>query len=357
MTSKVSFFLILCFMICCNNAAKKPKVDKQNIIKLKKTYSKEVFNFLYELAFYDEENHNEINLSKWKGDLKYFIEGTPSKEDVKSINSTINKLNSLNLSIRFSIVSDIKKANVIIHFGNRSDYKKFNIIKEAKGMAQTFVKNGYIHKGEIVILDEEKDQLKRKSLILEEMTQIIGLTCDTFSHPNSVFYQGENTPLDLTKLDSDVIKLFYEQSLPVNYSIQQFELDFGDILNYSGTNEKMLKLITRSETKHVVLERIEKSCFIDNEFYKHPKYVPIYILNFDKEDSLFVEKSIKAINKISSNLFLKLERKNYLNSQSGITISLIKDESIQSPTETSISNGRGEVFKLKRFESKINIRL
>ena len=351
------YFSLLILLISCESCTQfnNVSINKADIKKLRNKYSSEAFNYFYEIGFYDEGNKEMVPIQKWKTDIKYFIKGTTLKNDTCYVENCIRKLNNLNLPIKFSLVNYIKDSNVIIYFGNRNDLKNLNIIPEATGMAHMFSKDGIIYKGEVAILNEVIKPTEREAVILEEMTQIIGSCDDSFSYPNSVFYQGGNSPLDFTKLDIEVIKLAYDPLIPVNYQLEQYEKDFGNILNYVNTSIKLKKYIVENKISKQTLEEIINTCYIKEGFYKHPKFIPIYLTGFNTSDSVFVQKSINSINKISKNLFLKLTKKSELNPESGIDITLNLNENQDSDTQTSISNGMGKLFKPKRFESIVSI--
>ena len=349
----IVYIILLFLLLSCKNYTQSNNVviNKDDIKKLRKKYSKEAFNYLYEIGFHTDSHKEEITIKKWNKDIKYYIQGDTLPNDTKYVKNCIEKLNKINLPIKFSIVDNIKNSNVVIYFGDRISLKHLNIPSNALGMYIPFVKERIIYKGQVVIFDEEKKPTNRESMILEEMTQIIGSCDDSFSYPESVFYELENSPLNYTKLDVEVMKLAYDPLIPVNYHLEQFEKDFGSILNYVNTSTKLKAYIVKNRISKTTLEDIKKTCYIKNEFYKHPKIVPIYLYGFNKSDSIFIQKSIKSINTISKNLFLKLVKKSDLSTKSGISITLKVNEQQDSDSQTSILNGKGKLFKSKRYES------
>lgn len=352
------FSLTMIFLLfsCQNFSQSNPVIiQKNNIKKLQKKYSAEAFNYLYEIAFQTDSYKDKITTKKWKTDIKYFIQGDTLTNDTKYVKNCVEKLNSLNLPIKFSIVNDSIQSNVIIYFGDRTSLKHFNISSNTLGRYIPFVKNRVIYKGQIVIVDEERNPIKREALLLEEMTQIIGSCDDSFSYPESVFFEGENSPINYTELDIEVMKLIYDPLFPVDYSLGQFEKDFANILKYVDSSNKLKKYIVKNKISKSTLEEIKKTCYIENEFYKHPKIVPIYIYGFNKSDSIFIEKSIKSINTISKNLILELTKKDDLSPISGISITLKEKETQDTDTETTILNEKGKLFKSKRKESTVLI--
>jgi hypothetical protein len=356
---KSIFFVSIIFVLfSCQNRSQNNAViiQKDNVKKLEKKYSVEAFNYLYEIGFHTDSYKEEITIKKWKTDIKYFIQGDTLPNDTKYVENCIEKLNNINLPIKFSIVNDIKDSNVVIYFGDRISLKHFEIPSNVLGQYIPFVKNRVIYKGQIVIFDQEKRPLKRESLLLEEMTQIIGSCDDSYSYPKSAFYEADNTVLEFTKLDIEVMKLAYDPLIPVNYSLGQYEKDFGSILRYVNVTSKLKKCIEKNKITRETLEAIKNTCYIENKFYKHHKVVPIYLYGFNKLDSIFVQKSIKSINTISRNLFLELVQKSDLSPQSGISVTLKINEQQDTDTQTEILNGKVDhMFKPKRYNSEIEI--
>jgi len=354
---KIIKLLIVVFIaLSCNNRIKNEvKIDQKGIEYLSKNYSKQCLDYFYELAFFDESLHKEITLKKWKKNIQFYVTGNVSSTDLKYINNSIQKLNDLKLPISFSLTINRTEANVEIFFGSRDKITELGVIPQAQGMAETKSENGIIYKGRIIILNDNAPPKKREALILEEMSQIIGSITDSFSHPESVFYQGENSSVNFSSLDRETMSLLYDSLMPVNYTLSQYELDFQKLLNYSKANQKLQDSIIKKSYKKDVLEIIEQSCFIEGVFYKHPNYVPVYLENFKKSDSICIQGAVTSINKLSKNLFLQISTYTEDSPRSGIFISLKENNTLETDTQTSISNGKGEVFKPKRYESIVAI--
>lgn len=330
-------------------------LNKDAIDKINKKYSQEALNYFYEISFYDEVQKEIVPLNKWKSNVSFYIQGHPLPNDKEFVKKAINNFNNLRLRIQFSQTQNVKEANVIINFGNISDFKNIDILPTDDAIGRVFSKDNNIYKAEIFILDKIKKEQERESMILEELTQIFVGGSDSFSYPESIFYQGKKTSLSFTKLDTEVINLAYDPLIPKGYTLKQFEKDFGDKLNYVNTSLKLKNYVAEAKIKTEMLDEIKKTSFIDKEFYKHPKAVSIYLSGFNRSDSIFVKKSIESLNKISDNLSLVLARKTELSPDAGIFITLKPNNLQTSDTQTSVSNVKGEVFKPKRYKSIVDI--
>lgn len=350
------FFLLILFPLFFTNCNKsKTELSKDVVEKISNKYSKEALNYFYEVSFYDEVQKEIIPLKRWSSNVSFGIKGNPLPNDEKFVKNAINIFNDLGLNIKFSFTQNIKEANVIINFGNSSNFKNIDILSTDDAIGKVFSKNNTIYRAEVFILEKILNDKERESMILEELTQIFVGGSDSFSYPESIFFQGQKTTPNFTKLDKEVIKLAYDSLIPVGYTLKQFEKDFVHKLNYVNTSLKLKKSFVEAKIKTETLDEIKKSCFIDKEFYKHPKVVSVYVYGFNHSDSIFVEKSIKSLNKISKNFSLVLRKKTDLSADAGILITVKPNNQQTSDTQTLISNVKGEVFKPKRFKSIVDI--
>jgi hypothetical protein len=347
-------FLLLPLLICCNYS-QNDSVRGKNASIVSGKYSKEAYSYFYEVCFFDEVNMKKVHLAKWKEDIKYYVTGDASEKDVEMVMRSLNKLNNLKLPIDFSLVSKSENSNVIIHFGDTVSLKPLGLINNFEGVSIIRSSKGIINNAKILISDHSATIEKKESVILEEMTQIIGLRSDSYTYPESLFYQGVNSATDYLPIDVEVIQLLYDSLIPVNYCIEDYERDFGDVINYCNTSNKLREIFSREGIKSSTLEDIRQACYFDSGFYKHPKKIPVYLNGFDQNDSIFVFKALTFFNGLSTNVNLKFDGKPDDLNSTGISIKLVVNDSQEYPTETSISNTRGEVLKPKRIKSEAEI--
>lgn len=345
--------ILLC-LLCCNDTVNNVINGDNGRMNYSK-YSNEAFNYFYEVCFFDEIKRKNVHLSKWRNDVKYYISGNPSKGDIEIVIGVIDKLNYLKLPIRFHLVENKDSSNVSIHFGDATDLKLLGFIEGAQGTSSRSSSYGVIDAGKILILNNGADVDKRESVILEEMVQIVGSISDSFSHPQSIFYEGHKVSNELLPIDIEVIRLLYDSLIPTDYTIEDYERDFSAVVNYYKTSEKLKRIFVREGVAKSTLEEIKKTCYLDGVFYKHPKEIPVYLNGFTRSDSSFVLKSLKFFNELSHNIKLVFDSKPDGLTNTGISIKLIVNDSQEYPTETNIWNTKGEVFKPKRIKSKAEI--
>ena len=68
---------------------------------------------------------------------------------------------------------------------------------------------GDIYRSTILIDSSRISQRARNHLILEELTQSLGLMKDSNEYINSIFYQGYTYTTSLTPMDRDLVEILY----------------------------------------------------------------------------------------------------------------------------------------------------
>lgn len=348
--------LAIVLLLACktNKGSQLSQKDEQAI---RKKYSKKAINYFYEVAFFSESKQADIHLQKWKSDIKIALSGELMRGDEQRVIYAIGKINRLNLPVKIFLINDTTQANVKMRFGAQKELSSyFKDMPSAVGLAHKIDSNDVIYKGEIVILNTVQKDAARQSLIMEEIAQIMGSITDSFSYPESMFYQGQNEPLDFNSLDQEVMHLLYEKSMLPGLTRANFEAGFGNIILQYKPEEKLLSFLKTNKFEDGVYDAVLNSCFINEIFYKHQEKVPIYVSGFNQQDSVFLRNAINCINQTVKNKTLTL----YLGgnqrfSNSGITLDLRKDDQLAYQTETAIDNAKGEIFKPKRIASAVMI--
>ena len=63
-----------------------------------------------------------------------------------------------------------------------------------------------------IFISSTVTSVNRKHVILEEITQSLGLANDSMKYPDSIFYNGDSYITSLSKMDKGVIKMLYDES-------------------------------------------------------------------------------------------------------------------------------------------------
>lgn len=339
----------------------------ENKNKLKQIYSREVINYLYETVYYSEseDQKNDI-LTKWKISPKIIILGFPNKYQNEIVNNVIKEINNLNLPIKYSLTRDETKANIQIYFDKNNKFKSLFYQNNKTsvndcGISKIESINGIIENASVYISEIKNrsstfKNVDEKYLLYEEILQTLGLSADSYSYPDSVFYQGMTTNKYFTNTDKYMLKLLYEPLIPAGYQRKEFEKDFGDVLNSINTSEKIKKYILKNKISTDILDIIAKTCFINNTFYKHPSSINLYLEGeYEPSDSIQVLKSIESLNEIK-NIKLKFTAHKKNLTDSGILLSFKKnkEQNINAIATTSTHIG-SKTMLLNRYRVEIEI--
>jgi len=178
----------------------------------------QIKSYFNEVAYgSDEMKDSKTNkITKWDKDIKMYLDGYYTNQDLINVKSLITELNTLIGNIKITIVKNKSEANSIVFFG---DFNTFNS-KYLYNQSPYIHCNGYcIIYGfdESIIIDNVKifirndvTSLDKKHAIIEEITQSLGLANDSWTYEDSMFYEGYTTTQQLSKIDKEVIRMLYK---------------------------------------------------------------------------------------------------------------------------------------------------
>ncbi|MBA0882957.1 DUF2927 domain-containing protein [Flavobacterium undicola] len=250
----INIFCSLIVIYCCATSCDFKKPNKQKIID---QYGLEVINYFYETAFHQDTSKDVLNnVYKWKDDIKVSLQGNLLKNDSLFVKEALAKINALNIPISINLVTDSKKSNLRIIFGNfktLEDSLKFKL--EPKLLGVGYIKNNTKHltSGIIGIRNDpkvdaldtnESSYLMRKKMILEEITQALGVIGDSYTFYESLFFEANNNIADLSHIDKKTIEFLYDKNVFKDYEIKRkdFEKMFSNELYSSLSTNKLYNL-------------------------------------------------------------------------------------------------------------------
>ncbi|WP_063800859.1 DUF2927 domain-containing protein [Mastigocoleus testarum] len=177
-------------------------------------YTPEEINYFLEIALGAEFSAGSNLIRKWDRDLRIKIIGSPTPEDLNTLKSVINEINSLVSGIKLNIVDN--KPNVKIHFVPVSQFRRYepNYQPGNYGYAWTnWNQNNTINSANILIASAGVNQQERSHLIREELTQSLGLLRDSYKYKNSIFYQPWTDTNRYSQIDKKVIQILYQPQI------------------------------------------------------------------------------------------------------------------------------------------------
>ncbi|MCD5325510.1 MULTISPECIES: DUF2927 domain-containing protein [Pontibacillus] len=177
-------------------------------------YTDQSIEYFQEIAFGAEFNSDALPIRKWEINPRIQVHGSPTDEDMNAVKSTIEDVNTLQSAIDVKLVD--KDANINIYyvpieeFGNYVD----NPREGNWGLFYYSWEAGYkITNATILISTDKPSQEGKSHLVREEITQSLGLPRDSYSYPDSIFFQDYTTTQGFTDLDATLIQMLYEDEV------------------------------------------------------------------------------------------------------------------------------------------------
>jgi hypothetical protein len=179
---------------------------------------KEIEEYFNEVAYGSDAmigSQTQI-ITKWEKNINLFVEGHYTTQDLIEIKNIVSELNTLLSDIKITIIKNKLESNSIVYFG---DFNTFNK-RYLSGTAGNINCNGYcgifglyaspIIESVKIFISSNINSIDRKHVVIEEITQSLGLANDSWKYPDSIFYEGYSTTDRLSKIDKEVIKMLYK---------------------------------------------------------------------------------------------------------------------------------------------------
>jgi hypothetical protein len=342
------------------------EVSDLDLGSLKQKYSDEVINYFYETAFYIDYVGSKESLTKWESDIWIRLQGELWPNDSLLVVKAIEQLNNLNLPIKLHITSDTALANHFVYFGDykylerQLGIKKYHLffgigILPDNSFTITTAKVGIANNAKGYSTLSTSDSMRtRESIILEEITQTLGITGDSWTDYNSIFFEGNDGTLRLTRLDTESIKLLYEPGIPIKYSRIQFEEDFQDVLYNIKPGKKIVAYAKENKIPIGHLQYIRDNSFNDSLIYKYAG--PVFIKlqgDFQSQDLEFCRKAIEEFNSVSNALKLEIAPDDIWHELPSITIQY-NDSTLRTPIAERFIK-MGDMMYRRRVQGIIKI--
>ncbi len=289
----VKYSLILLLIIATSQCGKK----NVQLEAIKQKYTVEELNYFYELAFYDETTQSHHSIEKKVKDVFIYIEGA-NREDSITILKLIKELNEMCLPVKFYTSKYSKMANMKVYFGN---FEYLNNLfpghfasKNARGIG-----SGDRCKSSIGIIDS-LERHQKDLVIKEEIIQSLGLSSDSWTYPESLFFQDNNSLISFSSMDKRMLQLLYEDYFTTNYSINDYECDFEDVLYAQNSACKISQYVKQSNIPINYIDSIR--LFAPNEvYYKYPNKIMLVLKGeYTNDDMLFCKNMVESFNHVLS---------------------------------------------------------
>ncbi|QRZ08172.1 DUF2927 domain-containing protein [Mycolicibacterium austroafricanum] len=175
---------------------------------------KAVTDYFSEIAFGTEYGQSDLTIHKWTRNPRITVHGAPRPTDLTTLSAVVGELNDIINTIHLEIVPT--GGDIDVHFAPEhefaalaSDYVPGNV-----GFFTSWWRGqGEMTKGRVLVSTTITDQVLRDHTIREEITQVLGLANDSFTHPDSIFHQDIATATRFSDIDRRVIDLLYHPQI------------------------------------------------------------------------------------------------------------------------------------------------
>ena len=178
-------------------------------------YGAEQIEYFGEVAFGTETGDATPILRKWAAGPRIKVLGNPTYQDRAALQRVVGDLNELAPSLGLQIVEE--GHTVEIHFVPAEDFGQVEPNYEPGNLGYFWVwwnRQQEITSARVLISTDGVSQSERSHLLREELTQVLGLMRDSWSYPQSIFYQGWTDTGEFADIDRALVEMLYRTDLP-----------------------------------------------------------------------------------------------------------------------------------------------
>ncbi len=180
-------------------------------------FTSQQIGYFLEIALGAEfsQSSSAARIRKWQGDVNIQYFGSPTSQDLATLNSIINEVNDLaNGGIHLQLVN--QNPNITIHFSPLSQFTQLEPNYQPGNYGYFWTRwdeNNKLNNANILITTTKVTQKERSHLIREELTQSLGLMQDSYKYADSVFYQPWTDVTQYSAIDRSLIRMLYDPQI------------------------------------------------------------------------------------------------------------------------------------------------
>ncbi len=180
------------------------------VLELPSLYQPRDVEYFGEVAFGTEAGTGEAVLRKWATAPRIRVHGAPTPADQAALARIVAEVNELVPDL--GMVLTATDPNVELHFIPTEEFP-LHVPTYVRGNLGYFWAwwnpEQEITRAHVLVASEGIDQSEREHLLREELTQILGLMRDSWSYPESIFYQGWTETGSFAPIDRTVLEMLY----------------------------------------------------------------------------------------------------------------------------------------------------
>ena len=172
-------------------------------------YAATEIDYFAEIAFGAEFGGATPLVRRWAVGPTIRVNGSPTGEDRATLERVLGELNALMTSAQVSLVES--DAAVELHFAPRAQFPGIlpQYVPGNVGFFWVWWDASQVLYRSVVLIANDVDPELRRHLIREEVTQMLGLMQDSFTFPESIFYQGSSRVSEYAPVDRALIEMLY----------------------------------------------------------------------------------------------------------------------------------------------------
>ena len=177
-------------------------------------YDADQVEYFGEVAFGTETGEATPILRKWAGSPRIKVSGAPTHQDLASLDRVVRDLNELAPSLGVAVVEE--GHTVELHFMPPEAFGDVEPNFEPGNLGYFWAwwnRQQEITYARILIATDGVTQAERSHLLREELTQVLGLMRDSWTYPQSIFYQGWTDTGDYADIDRTLVEMLYRADL------------------------------------------------------------------------------------------------------------------------------------------------
>jgi len=178
------------------------------------TYTQDEIDYFLEIALKAEFGTNNARVHKWEEDLFIYVHGEPTEGDLDNLDDVVAGINGLQSEIFLSVVTEEMDANVTVYYTTIEDYEEVdpNYVPGSDGFLTAYWSEYGIHEATIFVR-AISDETYRHHILLEELTQSLGLLNDADWYEESIFYTDQNSTTQYADIDRTVVSILYRPDI------------------------------------------------------------------------------------------------------------------------------------------------
>lgn len=217
------------------------------------SFSQTQIDYFLDIAMGSEYGNASPHIRKWATDLRIDIHGTPSSQDLASLDTVVDELNMLIDPIEIEVLdrpaptdtvsphmvstlslgrldAEPEPANVNIYFVPHTDFSRYVPQYEEGNLGYAWIwwQDDTIYDATILISTNGINQVERSHLIREELTQSLGLLRDSYQYEDSIFFQLWTSTTQYSSLDEALIRMLYSPKIQPGMTRQAVLAAFAD---------------------------------------------------------------------------------------------------------------------------------